>query len=240
MYEHSEDMEEVDSSPAPPEAFTFIVRGIGTVRERDMPFVNREEELWRLFEVNAWNLKWLRECTKQPTNYREARLLYCIQYFGAGKTTLGEQFGTQLKKGVLDKRDKKREGLEEEWNAVRQAGIEHILVDVRAEQDIPLKALRVLLKDKSLSPYRSFEDAAHALVNAVVLRAHAILLHFDEVGSHPDHNLLSLQMFVVAVLGAMWEVKNRGNDLPMIFFLVTGKNTDFFFPLELWDVANLL
>jgi hypothetical protein len=82
------------------------VDGDGTVTGLNMPFVNRQEELWRVFFINACNCSLLRRLTRVPTSneLRSCRLLFCIQYFGGGKTKLGFQFGTQLLKGVVDSR----------------------------------------------------------------------------------------------------------------------------------------
>ena len=34
-----------------------IVQGLGTIRADEMPFVNRHEELWQVFRVNADNIR---------------------------------------------------------------------------------------------------------------------------------------------------------------------------------------
>jgi hypothetical protein len=58
-----------------------IIDGEGTIKDDDMPFVNRHEELWNLFRVNACNA---RKCAsakakEAPANFRLFRLLFCVQ-----------------------------------------------------------------------------------------------------------------------------------------------------------------
>ena len=78
--------------------------GRGTVTDSDMPFVNREEELWRIFEINAEAYSLLRSLKTKPTSshLRNCNLLFCKQYFGGGKTTLGDNFGKDRKSTRLN------------------------------------------------------------------------------------------------------------------------------------------
>lgn len=64
---------------------------------------------------------------------------------------------------------------------------------------------------------------------AVARRKKPVLIHLDEVGSHRDHDLTSLQLFARAVFAELWRVGHEDfSRMPIIYFLVTGKNTDFF------------
>jgi hypothetical protein len=204
------------------------VGGDGTVKDSEMPFVNRVEELWRLFEVNARNMHTLRSLSAAPDNFRLFNLLYCIQYFGAGKTTLGKQFGPQLALQVLEARGKGK--LESDYQALCKSGIDHVHVDVCSEPNMVLKVVRMVVGKTATC--RGEEDAAEQVVAAVALHNKPILIHLDEVGSHKDHDLKSLQLFARAVFAELWWVGHEDfSRMPIIYFLVTGKSTDFFFDL---------
>jgi hypothetical protein len=56
-----------------------IVDGEGTIKNNDMPFVNRHEELWDLFRVNARNARMCAEAKTEPNDFRVFKLLFCVQ-----------------------------------------------------------------------------------------------------------------------------------------------------------------
>jgi hypothetical protein len=57
-----------------------IVRGEGTIKNNDMPFVNRHEELWDLFLVNARNAQMCATVRElPPKDFRLFELLFCVQ-----------------------------------------------------------------------------------------------------------------------------------------------------------------
>lgn len=195
-----------------------------------MPFVNRVDELWRVFEVNAGNMVKLRSLRDTPINFRLFKLLYCIQYFGAGKTTLGKQFGPQLASGVLDERGKVG-GLSEEYQRLRDAGINHVHVDACSVDNMVLEVVRTVTGEASLV-WTNEKDAAVQVVAAARTRGKPVLIHIDEVGSHKGHDLYSLQLFVRAVFAELWSVGHEDfSQMPLVYFLVTGKSTDFLFNL---------
>jgi hypothetical protein len=206
-----------------------VVGGDGTVDELDMPFVNREEELWRVFYINDCNCSLLRSLALVPTfeDLHSCRLLFCIQYFGAGKTMLGFEFGTQLLKGVVDSRahGERFDEVKAEWEIVRDKGVYHVYCDVGREPDIVAKTLRVLFGTNKVS-YTSVEQAAIQVVTYASTQGKPLLIHFDEVGA--DHNVPMLRDFAWSIWIEMWETKNRGHEMPVIFFLVTGKNFDVY------------
>ncbi len=44
-----------------------------------MPFVNRHEELWQIFRINAENHITIVRNNEELNNFRELRLLFCVQ-----------------------------------------------------------------------------------------------------------------------------------------------------------------
>ena len=160
------------------------------------------EELWVFFEVNACNMPLLRSLRAAPDNFRLFNLLYCIQYFGAGKTTLGKQFGPQLKLRVLEARvleEKKKGNLENDYQALCTSGIDHVHVDVCSEPNMVLEVVRMVVANESAT-CSDEEDAAKQVVAAVALHNKPILIHLDEVGSHKDHDLKSPSCLLVLCL----------------------------------------
>jgi hypothetical protein len=202
------------------------VRGDGTAKDYQMPFVNRVEELWRLFETNARNMHTLRSLPTVPDNFRHFQLLYCIQYFGSGKTTLGKQFGAQLALGVLDERNKG--GLTKDYQQLRNTGIDHVHVDVRGGNNMVHHVVRTVTDDYSVV-WVDEGDAARQVVAAAHTRGKPILIHIDEVGAQKGHELYSLQTFAACIFAELWRVGHKDfSQMPTIYFLVTGKSTDFF------------
>jgi hypothetical protein len=157
-------------------------------------------------------------------NYALVVYSFCIQYFGGGKTKLGFEFGTQLLKGVVDSRahGERFDEMKTEWEIVREKGVRHVYCDVASEPDFVAKTLRVFFS--SIQAYSSVEHAAIQLVEAASVSREPLLIHFDEVGSHERHDLKQLR----AIWKRMWETKNRGHEMPIIFFLVTGRSIEYF------------
>ena len=57
-----------------------IVEGNGTIGSDDMPFVNRHEELWQVFRVNAKNMHQIMLSPDRPVeDFRPLQLLFCVQ-----------------------------------------------------------------------------------------------------------------------------------------------------------------
>ncbi len=207
-----------------------VTTGLGTVKVDDMPFVNREEEFWRVFEINAANCRLLRtlECSMITSSHlRMCFLLFCIQYVGGGKTTLGLKFGEKLKDGVLDVRARQCKELATEWALVKLKGVHTVYCNVGGESDIVGETLRILFNSKSVT-YSSHRNAADQVVDAAVKLDQPLFIHFDEVGPRTRHDLESLHSFVNEIWTEMWNVKRKGGDMPLIFFLVTGKSIEYF------------
>jgi hypothetical protein len=61
------------------DAAAIIVGGEGTIQNHDMPFVNRHEELWQLFCVNAKNINKVIDFPMTIKDYRPLELLFCVQ-----------------------------------------------------------------------------------------------------------------------------------------------------------------
>jgi hypothetical protein len=60
-------------------ATRFIVNGEGTVTKGDMPFLNRHEELWQIFRVNARNIHQILKEKELIDDFRQLDLLFCVQ-----------------------------------------------------------------------------------------------------------------------------------------------------------------
>jgi hypothetical protein len=56
-----------------------VVYGAGTIKQYEMPFVNRHEELWQIFCVNAENNIRALEENATCDNFRIFHLLFCVQ-----------------------------------------------------------------------------------------------------------------------------------------------------------------
>ena len=147
--------------------------------------------------MNANNMRTLRSLPVPPKNFRLFDLLYCIQYFGAGKTTLGKQFGAQLASGVLD--DRNKGDLAQEYQQLRSAGIDHVHVDVCSVPNMVLKVARMVCGDASLS-WVGEKDAAVQVVAAARARGKPILIHVDEVGAHKEHDCIRFSSLLARCL----------------------------------------
>jgi hypothetical protein len=63
-----------------------VVDGDGTVSNSDMPFVNRFEELFELFRINAQNMIKAKKVKGDITDFRRFKLLFCVQVSCASDT----------------------------------------------------------------------------------------------------------------------------------------------------------
>jgi hypothetical protein len=221
------------------DAASCIVKGVRSVRKGDMPFVNRHEELWQLFRVNADNCHRIATSTEELSDFRELDLLFCVQYFGAGKTTLGQVFPNKVKdEDVMNTFASKfgdDDGLKLEWKIIQERGMRRLLIDVRAVSDIVREAARLA----SNNPHLQVEDSKHAagyLIDYAVENG-PTLFHFDEVGADVEHDLGKLRKLAVATWAKMWQIKNDKGlaEMPRIYFLVTGKSTE---PFQEVDIGS--
>ncbi len=212
-----------------PEPSDVIVGGKGTVKCHDMPLVHREEELWRVFEVNAKACLILQalKCEPTPTQLLSCHMLCCIQYFGGGKTELGLKFGKQVAKGVLDKRAESCIELASELALLKAKGIRNVYCDVASTNDIIYHTLSATYGRHEVA-ISSSRDAAEQLVAVALKLDQPLFIHYDEVGSKIEHCLIRLRKFVHDVWIEMWRAKHIGHDMPRIFFFVTGRWMDYF------------
>jgi hypothetical protein len=51
------------------------------IEDDEMPFVNRQAELWQIFSVNAQNHDIILNTKGPIKNFRLLRLLFCVQVF---------------------------------------------------------------------------------------------------------------------------------------------------------------
>jgi hypothetical protein len=224
-----------------------------------MPFVNHHEELWQLFRVNADNCHSIATSTETfKSNYRDCQLLFCAQFFGSGKTTLGEVFPDKVKDEkviktfttALDNPARFNARLKSEWAIIQNQGIQRVLIDVGTEPSIRKGAVNAIqaaairaaaTRDPATAnykfpdtvghhdPFNSPADAAQHLVKYAADHG-PTLFHFDEVCSKQEHDLTELRQLAVAVWKQMHAIaREKGAAaMPRIYFLVTGKSIESF------------
>lgn len=56
-----------------------VIQGSGTICSDEMPFVNRHEELWQVFRVNAENMRQIMLSRNPIEDFRPLQLLFCVQ-----------------------------------------------------------------------------------------------------------------------------------------------------------------
>ena len=206
--------------------------------DEKMPFVNRHEELWKVFSVNALNMEVIERQRGPLINTRSTKLLFCVQYYGAGKTTLGLRFpelvtkDSEVQQYISHKINNVsfgRDVLTQAWTRLQNSGIEHVFIDVRTSQDIVLKTVDVLgvarNNDASVTP-PPVDDVADLLLSRAATKA--VLYHFDEVGSDQQHDLNKLRQLAVATWSKMRTFHSMGMEIPQVYFLVTGRSTEPF------------
>ena len=59
-----------------------VLDGTGTIKANEMPFVNRLEELWQVFRINAKNHVTTVDTESAIKDFRSLRLLFCVQVLG--------------------------------------------------------------------------------------------------------------------------------------------------------------
>jgi hypothetical protein len=120
------------------------------------------------------------------------------------------------------------------YNELYTRGIDHVHVDVGGVNDMVKEVLRTVT-DNRKATCEDGKDAAIQVVAAAKRRSKGkpILIHLDEVGAQPNkHDLYNLQLFVREVFAELWRVGNTGDGvIPIVFFFVTGKSTEYFFEL---------
>jgi hypothetical protein len=211
-------------------AEAVIVDGEGL--STDMPFVNRHEELWQLFAVNAKNIQTIDRHVQPINNFRVLKLLFCVQYFGSGKTTLGVVFPDKVRedevKATFADKLKHHEHLKSEWEIIQDKGIHRVEIDVRDVADIVREAAAVASGSEDVE-IRDPKHAARFLIQYATDNG-PTLFHFDEVGADDDHDLNKLRQLAVAVWAKMHAIKMKdGADaMPRIYFLVTGRSVEPF------------
>eukprot|EP00035_Acanthoeca_spectabilis_P019357 m.420607 g.420607 ORF g.420607 m.420607 type:complete len:875 (+) comp16846_c2_seq21:4661-7285(+) len=212
-----------------------VIRSKGTVLDSDMPFVNRHEELWDLFKVNAENMAFLRTAKGAIDNFRPWRMLFCVQYFGSGKTTLGRVFFEQIQTPDVQKffemKVKGDTDLEHEWAELKTSldSAVHVPLVVADVPDVLRAALAVatgVTYDAVNDPFAVRTVAAKVVEFAE--RRGPTLLHFDEVGSDKGHNINDIRRLAVAVWTELHSRLATSGRSPMVYFLVTGRSTEPF------------
>ncbi len=97
-----------------------------------------------------------------------------------------------------------------------------VYCSVGGEPNFIRATLSELLKSDSTT-YSSHRVAAAQVVDAAVKLDQPLLIHYDEVGPRTWQDLEVLYSFVNEIWTEMWNVNRKGGDMPLIFFLVTGK-----------------
>jgi hypothetical protein len=155
-----------------------------------------------------------------------------LQYFGGGKTTLGEKFPDQIhQKKVCDffegkLKMKEYARLRPEWELLQKRQIKRVSINVMTVSDIVREAAAIASGNENIQ-VRDPKEAAKYLIDYAQANG-PTLFHFDEVGSDPGHDLFRLRQLAVAVWTSQIMNSKRGGEMPRVYFLVTGKSTQSF------------
>jgi len=161
--------------------------------------------------------------------------LFCLQYFGSGKTTLGMVFGQQIKKPdviahfeeqISREPDlRQQQQIADEWQLLRtkceEKDMGYIYVPMMENVPFHVRTARALGIDIGAPP------DPELLVNAVLRQAqqHPHLLHVDEI---LQEHLGGLRAFSVELWRKLVWLKLESKQLPRVYLFVTGRSIDMF------------
>ena len=197
--------------------------------EKSMPFVNRQYELFQLLCENIDAILMLLD--GEVENFRPLRVCFSAQMFGAGKTTLGKNFLSQIKskafevyaREMISKRSQKKQ---KDWLAEwqRAKGARQLYVDVGGRRTVD-GVLDAIQKKGNIATLQSSEDSVNRFADLVLTIAsqepdRALFVHIDELGELG--NDVSL---IRNGVRATWQRMNeeREKEMPRIYFFLSGK-----------------
>ena len=196
--------------------------------DSSVPFVNRHEEIYDLFEANADVILQLLRARAQSVeidNWRPCRVAIAVQMFGSGKTTLGRNFIKQLKDSEYEKfaegkiaRLDNKESLQAEWNLVKEARNQYW--DLSGCHTLEAVADRLGCKSQGDV---SGHIANHVMGKAIEAGAtqpstKPLFVHFDEVGAL-GNQVVDLR----EAIRQTWSKMLEHEPMPRIYFFLSGK-----------------
>ena len=188
-----------------------------------VPFVNRHEEIYDLFEANADVILQLLRARAQSVeidNWRPCSVAVAAQMFGSGKTTLGRNFIKQLNDPTFNKILQAKR-MADDWNheLERAKKAETRYYDLRS-----CKSLREVGSRLDCESFRdrqaTSDDIALYILNQAVGMENPLFIHFDEIGGLGD-NVRDLREAVRRTWDLM--LKRQG-EMPRIYFYLSGKS----------------
>eukprot|EP00434_Breviolum_minutum_P036636 symbB.v1.2.032469.t1/scaffold3898.1/size48671/1 len=197
------------------------------VPDGSVPFVNRHDEIFDLFEANAdviLRLQRARAESLQIDNWRPCRVAIAAQMFGSGKTTLGRNFIQQLKDSEYEKFAKEKiarlqnkmieESLEAEWNLMKRARTQYW--DLSGCQSLATVAKKIRC------PGDTFIDIADHVMRKASEDNAPLFVHFDEVGEL-GNQVADLRETIRQTWSKMLE-QEADQPMPRIYFFLSGRD----------------
>ena len=190
-----------------------------------VPFVNRHEEIYDLFEANAdviLKLLRARAQSAQIDNWRPCSVAVAAQMFGSGKTTLGRNFIKQLNDPTFNKILQAKR-MADDWNheleRAKNAETRHYdLNNCKSLSEVGRRVDYESFRDRQAT---SDDIAQYILKQAVDLGVeNPLFIHFDEIGGLGD-NVRDLREAVRRTWDLM--LKRQG-EMPRIYFYLSGKS----------------
>ena len=197
--------------------------------DKSMPFVNRQYELFQLLCENIDAILMLLDGPVE--NFRRLNVCFSAQMFGAGKTTLGKNFLSQInsedfedcaRKMISKRSQKEQKDWVAEWQ--RAKGARQLYVDVHDCGTIEGVLDEVSATGNITTPPRSGEPLlrfAEVIFTIASQRPdRALFVHIDELGELG--NDVSL---IRNGVRATWKRMNkeREKEMPRIYFFLSGK-----------------
>ena len=190
-----------------------------------VPFVNRHEEIYDLFEANADVILQLLRARAQSVeidNWRPCSVAVAAQMFGSGKTTLGRNFIKQLNDPTFNKIFQAKR-MPDDWNhelgRAKNAKTRHYnLNNCKSLSEVGRRVDYESFRDRQAT---SDDIAQYILKQAVDLGVeNPLFIHFDEIGGLGD-NVKDLREAVRRTWQLM--LKKQG-EMPRIYFYLSGKS----------------
>ena len=196
--------------------------------DKSMPFVNRQYELFQLLCENIDAILMLLDGPVE--NFRPLRVCFSAQMFGAGKTTLGKNFLSQIKskafevyaREMISKRSqKKQKDWVAEWQRAKEA--RQLYVDARGRPTVDevldeIQAEGNIATLKSSGSVNRFADLVLTIASQEPDKA--LFVHIDELGEL-GNDVSLIRNGVVATWQRM--SKEREKEMPRIYFFLSGK-----------------
>ena len=197
--------------------------------DKSMPFVNRQYELFQLLCENIDAILMLLDGPVK--NFRRLNVCFSAQMFGAGKTTLGDNFLSQInseafevyaREMISNRSHNEQKDWLAEWQRAKRARQLYVDVGGRRTVDGVLDAIQ---KKGNIATLQSSEDSVNRFADLVLTIAsqepdRALFVHIDELGELG--NVVSL---IRNGVRATWQRMNeeREKEMPRIYFFLSGK-----------------